>query len=164
MTEYSARLSLPFLLPGQAQKEAFHNEALSLVDALLHAAVEGIAAAPPPTPSEGECWIVGSGATGAWSEQADWLAQWIAGGWRFLPPIPGMSVWDKAAGHPRRWTGTAWSEGELAGSKLVIGGAQVVGARQPAVPSPSGGTIIDAGARAPIDALIVTLKTHGLTD
>jgi hypothetical protein len=44
MTERSARFGLPFILPGQAQKEVFHNEALAALDGLVHAAVSGSAA------------------------------------------------------------------------------------------------------------------------
>lgn len=33
MTDTSARFALPLILPGQAQKEIFHNEALALLDA-----------------------------------------------------------------------------------------------------------------------------------
>lgn len=36
--ETTARLGLPLLAPGQAQKELFHNEALALVDAATQAA------------------------------------------------------------------------------------------------------------------------------
>ena len=32
MTERSTRFALPFILPGQAQKEAFHNEAVAAID------------------------------------------------------------------------------------------------------------------------------------
>jgi hypothetical protein len=81
-----------------------------------------------------------------------------------LVPIAGMSVWDEAAGYARRWTGSAWSNGELPVAGIVIGGKQVVGNRLAAVPSPSGGTTIDAEARAAIAALTVALKTHGLTE
>ena len=68
MTETSARFALPFILPGQAQKEAFHNEALALIDAALHACVAGDPTDEVPTvPAAGESWIVGPGATGAWA-------------------------------------------------------------------------------------------------
>ena len=40
MTERSARFALPLLQPGQAQKEVFHNEALTAVALLIEAAVE----------------------------------------------------------------------------------------------------------------------------
>ncbi len=66
MTETSARFALPFILPGQAQKEIFHNEALVLVDAALHACVEGDPADEVPAdPDPGQSWIVEPGAAGA---------------------------------------------------------------------------------------------------
>ena len=161
----SARFHLPFILPGQAQKEMFHNEALTLADALLHPAVEGAAvAAPPVSAEEGQAWLVAGGAGGAWAGRQDSLAVWSGGGWRFAAPVPGMTVWDKAAGYWRHWTGSAWSAGELPAAQILVGGVQVVGARQPAVPSPSGGTIIDAEARSAVAAVIVALKSHGLIE
>lgn len=165
MTETSHRFGLPFLVPGQAQKEIFHNEALVAVDALLHATVEGAAAgAPPAEPAAGESWIVADPATGAWSGASESIATWTDGGWRFFAPVPGMLAWNKAAGLWTRWTGSEWSQGTLPASALLIGGQQVVGARLAEVPSPSGGTVIDAEARASVVALIATLKSHGLTD
>ena len=165
MTERSARFALPLLQPGQAQKEVFHNEALSLVDLLLEAAVEGSpSAAPPATPDIGQCWIVAAAATGAWEGQEDRIAGWTGGGWRFLAPQPGTRVWDKAAGLWLHWNGSGWSDGGLPAAALVVAGQQVVGSRQPAISSPSGGTTIDAEARSAVAAIIVALETHGLID
>ena len=165
MTERSARFALPFILPGQAQKEAYHNEALTALDGLVHAAVEGGAlAAPPAAPQPGQCWTVAAGASGAWAGQDARLAAWSAGGWRFLVPVAGMKAWDKAAGYWRHWAGTSWSDGKVPAAGLTVAGQQVVGQRVAAVPSPSGGTTIDAEARSAIAALIVALKSHGLTD
>lgn len=164
MTERTTRFALPFIMPGQAQKEIFHNEALALVDGLLHPVVLGFAAAPPAGVEAGECWIVASGAAGAWEGRTDSLALGTAGGWRFVAPTTGMSVWDQMAGLTRRWTGSAWNGGSLDGSALIIAGKQIVGPRLAPVPSPSGGTIIDAEARAAVDKIIVTLKSHGLID
>ena len=165
MTETSARFALPFILPGQAQKEAFHNEALALVDAALHACVAGDPTDEIPVePAPGESWIVAPGATGAWAGKGHHLASWTGGGWRFTSPVPGMTVWNIDAGYRIHWTGGAWSEGDWAVSALTIGGQQVVGARLETVPSPSGGTIIDVEARSAVEALIVALKTHGLIE
>ena len=165
MSETSARFALPFLMAGQAQKEIFHNEALVAVDALLHPAVEGAPAADPPAaPLSGQGWIVASAATGAWSGREDQLAIWTSGGWRFAAPVAGMLAWNKAAGTWLRWTGAEWSDGTLPATALLIGGQQVVGPRLPELPSPSGGTVIDAEARSALAAVIATLKSHGLTD
>jgi hypothetical protein len=89
---------------------------------------------------------------------------WTEAGWRFVAPAPGMRVWNQAEGMEWRWSGTAWLQGELAGSALFVGGQQVVAGRQAAVPSPSGGTIIDTEARTAVDQIIVALKSHGLID
>jgi hypothetical protein len=165
MSETTTRFGLPFILPGQAQKELFHNEALALVDAALHAAVEGAPLdAPPDSPALGQAWLVGAGATGPWSGRSGSIATWTSGGWRFIAPVPGMLAWNRAEGHFLFWTGGSWTQGELPVGSLTVGGKKVVGERQPAVPSPSGGTIIDEEARAAIAALTATLKSHGLTE
>lgn len=165
MTETSARFALPYLLPGQAQKELFHNEALTLIDAALHAAIEDATIATPPAdPEEGQCWIVAAGASGAWAGKDHELACWTGGGWRFVAPRTGMSAWDSNLGYWRHWTGSGWNDGSLPATRLVIAGQQVVGPRLPDVPSPSGGMTIDVEARAALDAVIATLKSHGLID
>jgi hypothetical protein len=163
MSEETPRFELPFIIPGQAQKELFHNEALTAIDLLLQAAVEGpVPTIPPALASPGQCWIVGLLATEAWTGKQNQLAMWTEAGWRFAVPATGMSVWDKAAGHARRWDGAAWSTGELDCSALRVDGQQVIGARHSAIASPSGGTIIDAEARAAVAIIIATLMSHGL--
>jgi Protein of unknown function (DUF2793) len=165
MTDTSARFALPLILPGQAQKEAFHNEALSAIDSALHACVEVAPLVDPPDePEPGQSWLVGDDATGAWTGRDGALASWTAGGWRFVSPVPGMLVWNINIGCWLYWSGSFWSDGSLPATGLVIAGDQVVGPRLPDVPSPSGGTIIDAEARTAIDALIATLKSHGLIE
>jgi Protein of unknown function (DUF2793) len=164
-TMMTARFALPLLAPGQAQKEVYHNEALALIDAALHASVTGAPqAVPPAAPDDGQSWIVATDATEAWEGQDDSLATWTAGGWRFMRPIDGMMVWNSDAGCWMHWSGTAWIAEDWPVASLWIAGEQVVGPRQPDIPNPSGGTTIDAQARAAIDLLIVTLKSHGLID
>ena len=165
MADSTPRFALPFILPGQAQKELFHNEGLARIDLALHPAVEGPPAAAPPTaPAAGECWIVAPGAGGGWSGRGNMIAMWTESGWRFLAPSPGTSAWDKAGSVPLIWDGEQWRGGELLCAGLRVGGVKVVGERQPAVASPSGGTIIDAEARAAINALTAALMSHGLIE
>ena len=165
MSDRSARHALPFLLPGQAQKEFFHNEALSRIDMLLFAAVEGDAlAVPPGTPANGQSWIVAAGASGAWSGQEGALACWTEGGWRFAQPFEGMAVWHKGRGLALVWHDGAWNNGEVRASAITIGGKQIIGERRPAIASPASGATIDVEARAAIDAILVALRAHGLTE
>jgi hypothetical protein len=165
MADTTPRFALPFILPGQAQKELFHNEALTRIDLALHPAVEGPPASAPPTvPAAGECWIVAPGAGGGWSGRDNMVAMWTESGWRFLDPEPGMSAWDKSRSVPLLWDGDQWQAGELVCAGLRVGSVRVVGERQPAVASPSGGTIIDVEARAAIAALTAALMSHGLIE
>jgi hypothetical protein len=165
MAEMTPRFLLPFILPGQAQKEAFHNEALAILDAALHPGVETANLdEPPETPESGRCWIVGGDPAGAWSGHAGSIALWTEAGWRFIEPSVGMIVWNRTLHHWQFWTGTAWTQGEWPAARVVVDGLQVVGPRLPEVASPSGGMTIDTEARAAIDAIIATFKSHGLTD
>ena len=92
------------------------------------------------------------------------MALWCEGGWRFIAPQPGMLVWNKAVSLWIYWTGAAWSEGEVPVAEIHVGGAKVVGQRQPRPLSPSGGTIIDQEARAAIEAITAALMSHGLIE
>jgi hypothetical protein len=158
----TARFALPLLQPGQAQKEMSHNEALSRVDALLHAVAHTIGEnQPPETPAPGDCWIVGAAPVAAWAGHAQEIACWTEGGWRFVVPAEGTRLWLGAqAGHARFEAGD-WRAGEAHG-KLIVEGVQVVGARGAPIAEPSGGTTVDAEARVVIVAVLEALRTHGL--
>lgn len=127
---------------GQAQKELFVNEAHALVDLLLHPAFETESDTPPADPDEGQCWLVGSNPTGAWTSRAGNLAGWTSGTWIFSAPQEGMRALAKS-------------------SKQVIffsNGWQRVVARAIA----SGGQVTDIEARAAIEDLIATLRSAGI--
>lgn len=165
MNDVTPRLALPFILPGQAQKEFHHNEALTRIDVASHPAVqEQPLVAPPQSPSPGQSWIVAEDGVGEWSGKDGMLASWTEGGWRFLQPLEGMMVWNRGAGYWLHWRAGGWSAGELPASSIFIGGKKVVGERQAEVPSPSGGTTIDEEARTAIVAVTAALKSHGLID
>jgi hypothetical protein len=163
MSDATARLALPFIASGQAQKELFHNEALARIDALLQASVEAVALDDPPaTPTTGQCWIVGASPSGAWAGQALALAAWSDGGWRFVAPRTGMTAWSIADDVLARFDGTTWRLGEIAARSLIIGDRQVVGGQQSAIADPAGGSVLDVEARAAISAILVALRHHGL--
>ena len=126
----SARLALPLLAAGQAQKEMTVNEALALIDIAVQAsAVAGGIDTPPEAPAAGQCWIVGDSPDGAWSGHAGMLAGWTADGWRFATPVEGMAVWVSADIMVWRYVGGTWQAGVLSGHRVSIDGVQVVGPR-----------------------------------
>lgn len=141
-TSASARFALPFLFAGQAQKEVFVNEAHARTDMLLHPAIVGTASAPPATPQDGDCWLIGPAATGAWAGHDGQLAGWQAGNWLFAQPRNGMMVLDLSAGKIRRY-----ANGWLSAS---------------AVSAPTGGTVIDVQARTAIAGLMAALVAGGI--
>ncbi|MDE2595769.1 MAG: DUF2793 domain-containing protein [Sphingomonadales bacterium] len=138
----SPRFGLPLLFPGQAQKEAFVNEAHALADALLHCVIEGTALTPPATPLDGQAWLVGEAASGEWTGQGGKLACRQGGNWLFIAPRDGMWLLDRSSGHYIRYAGT-W--------------------KFPVRPSsPSGGTTVDVEARSAIVNLINALGAAGI--
>lgn len=163
MAEETDRLALPLLSAGQAQKEITHNEALTRIDALLHGAVEAHDLnTPPASPAPGQCWIVGTSPDGAWAGMTGAVAAWTAGGWRFIAPTAGMTLWDRANGYFMRHDGTVWTAGDITGNSLRIWGVQVVGPQAAAIPDPSGGATIDGNARVTIGTILNALREHGL--
>ena len=161
--DHTARLALPLLHAGQAQKEIDHNEALALIDIAVQAAVEGAERNDPPAaPEEGACWLVGASPVGEWAGRAGAIAGWTPGGWRFVAPRAGMAVWRTSDGLTMRHDGAEWTAGELHAAQILIGGERVLGPRAPAVAGPIGGASVDAEARVAIDAILAALRAHGL--
>jgi hypothetical protein len=163
MAETTARWALPLLHMGQAQKELFHNEALARLDMLLHGRVASAdLPTPPASPGPGDCWIVAAGATGAWAGQEGAVAGWTEGGWRFVAPRTGLAMQVADRGHALIFDGAAWRDAAVRSDGLYYSENRVVGARTAAIADPSGGTVIDAGARAAIGAILGALRSHGL--
>lgn len=91
--ERSPNLDLPFIMPSQAQKHVTHNEALTVLDALVHCAVETRSLAePPPSPVEGRRYLVAGPASHAWVGKEGRIAVWAGGEWCFYPPQAGMII------------------------------------------------------------------------
>ena len=109
--ENTARLKLPYIMPSQAQKHVTHNEALRLLDALVHPGVlDRDLDTPPVDPQEGNHYIVGAGATGAWAGKDDQLAAFMDGAWFFLPPVAGMLAYVTDEARLLVWDGGSWGE------------------------------------------------------
>lgn len=138
----TTRFELPLLFAGQAQKEIFVNELAARLDALLHGAIEAELAVPPISPSNGQAWLVASGASGEWSGKAGQIAARQAGNWLFFVPRDGIRVLNRATGQDIRFK-DSW-----------------LAAARPA--TPSGGSTIDSEARTAINAILGSLSAAGI--
>lgn len=141
----TGRHQLPMLAVSQAQKEITHNEALVLIDALLHMAIEGVSSAVPPVVDTdiGKCWLVGNAPTTAWTGQADTIAVYIGGGWRHIAPQDGMRIWNRSNGRHMFRIDGQWLDG-------------------PAIANPSNGSVVDIEARTALAAILQYFRLIGL--
>lgn len=102
-------LRLPLIAAAQSQKHVTHNDALMALDALVQlSVVSRLVAAPPASPAEGERWIVGPAASGAWTGRENAIALWRDGAWQFVTPATGWSAHVQADHGLVAWTGSQW--------------------------------------------------------
>jgi hypothetical protein len=107
--QQTANLELPYILPSQAQKHVTHNEAIRSLDALVQLAVlDRDLADPPPSPVDGDRYLVAPGATGSWAAEDGKIAAWQDGAWAFLTPKAGWLVWVGDEERLIAYDGAAW--------------------------------------------------------
>src|SRR6056297_1908975 len=126
MSDVSAVLSLPYLLPAQAQKHVTHNEALARLDVAVQLAVIARDVIDPPaSPAEGARYLVPFGATGAWAGHAGEIALWDMNAWVFQAPVAGWTARVLSEDTLIRHDGTVWQTGAgvLEASILGVNGA-----------------------------------------
>jgi len=95
MSETSPNLSLPLVMPAQAQKHVTVNEAFLRLDALTQTCVQSRSAGlQPVAPGEGEAWVLPDAASGPdWSSMpAGTLAVFRDGFWTAITPSDGWRV------------------------------------------------------------------------
>lgn len=138
----SARFALPLLAAAQAQKEITHNEALALIDGIIHPVIESDSERAPPVDAvAGQAWLVGPGASGEWAGQDGRIALMTGGGWRFVTPVDGMQAW-------------------LSGARAVFSGG--TWSAPPTYAAPDGGVVVDVEARNALSTLASALAMAGL--
>ena len=108
--EISDNLNLPYIMPSQAQKHVTHNEAVRMLDALVHASVDTMNAdTPPNAPAPGARVIIGTSPSGIFAGKTDQLAAFQDGAWAFYTPQTGWVVWAQDAAALYVFDGTGWT-------------------------------------------------------
>jgi hypothetical protein len=124
MPDDTTILSLPLILPAQAQKHVTHNEALVQLDLIVQLAVlTRTLTTPPGTAVVGDRHIVAAGATGPWAGQAGRVALLEETGWQFTQPLPGWRAHVLAEGQTAVFDGLAWktpADGPLRVTQLGV--------------------------------------------
>ena len=124
--DFSAKLSLPYLLPNQAQKHVTLNDSLRRLDAIVQLSViSSDLTTPPDNPEEGDRYLRGS--RGQKTNGRAPMARWP----RFRT-APGHSIRRKpdgssGTGRPRNcWSGTA-SPGSIPAAQIKVETPEMLG-------------------------------------
>lgn len=121
--DFSTKLSLPYLLPNQAQKHVTVNESLRALDALVQLSVLSMNETVPPTnPNDGDRYIPAAESEGEWLAQEGMIACFQDGVWRFYQPQAGWMAWVEVAQSFWVFDGSDWqaSAGETPADKLGV--------------------------------------------
>lgn len=109
MSDTTANLEMPYILPSQAQKHVTHNEALQRLDAVTQLVITDRRSAPPASPAEGSCYAVAASPTGEWSGKAGAIAMRQDGAWLFITPRRGWFAFFLDTQDLQVHTGSAWA-------------------------------------------------------
>lgn len=109
MTETTARFSLPYIMPAQAQKHLTHNQALRYLDLFLNLSViDDATPIPPPIAQENAAFIIPDGAMDAWSGRAAQVTVFWDGAWQFFTPVIGWTAWVQSRQSAITFNGNNW--------------------------------------------------------
>jgi len=124
MPDDTTILSLPLILPAQAQKHVTHNEALLKLDLMVQLAViNRTLTTAPALPTIGDRHIVAVGATGPWVGQSGRIAMYTQAGWQFTQPLNGWQAYVMAEGQMAFYNGLGWialSDGPFTVGRLGV--------------------------------------------
>lgn len=124
MPDETTILSLPLILPAQAQKHVTHNEALVKLDLMVQLAViNRTLTTAPPLPTIGDRHIVAAGATGPWTGQSGRIAHFTEAGWQFTQPLAGWQAYVMSESQMAFYNGLTWialSDGPFTVGRLGV--------------------------------------------
>lgn len=100
--------SATYIETGAVNQVPFVNDALNRLEQLGQVTVvDRTRTSAPASAVQGAAYIVASGATGAWSAQAQNVAAYYSG-WFFLVPTEGWKAYDQGAGETLIFDGSVW--------------------------------------------------------
>jgi hypothetical protein len=109
VTDNTANLKMPYILPSQAHKHVTHNEALPIADAVAQLAIVSRSVATPPAePEAGARYLVATGADGAWAGHDGKVAAFADESWSFHRPKAGWRAWIADEGVLVLYDGSVW--------------------------------------------------------
>lgn len=115
--DYTDKLALDYIMPGQAQKHVTVNEALRKLDILVQAnVIDWNIETPPQDPLNGNSYIIGDTPDGAWSDKANNLVTYSDNAWVYLVPQKGWCVWLCSQNHHIIFNGQNWEAAVTTGS------------------------------------------------
>ncbi|MEO9971914.1 MAG: DUF2793 domain-containing protein [Hyphomonadaceae bacterium] len=139
------KLSLPYLFPNQAQKHVTYNEALNILDALVHASIEREIQQLPSTAQAGDCFLVNAAPDDELAEQHQSIAQLVDGVWVYHTPRAGWLVWRRDVEAFTLFDGTTWRAFDTGSSASPdIFGVNAVGDTHNRLTVRSAGSLLDA--------------------
>ncbi len=113
MSDATPRLSLPWLMPAQAQKHVTVNESLGRLDALVHArALSASETVQPADPAPGDSYILPEDAQGEdWAQFDPGALVWFQdGAWHGAAPRAGLIVYVADVSALTVHDGTQWRD------------------------------------------------------
>jgi hypothetical protein len=109
MPDQTPILSLPLILPAQAQKHVTHNEALRLLDVLVQlVVVDRTLTVLPASPQDGARHIIATGATGEWANRDGQIAAFWDNAWLYLEPQDGWKAYIQSEAAGATFSGGEW--------------------------------------------------------
>jgi hypothetical protein len=101
-------LGLDELASSQAGKEVTHNTALRQLEGRSVRALDKDRTTPPGSVTNGDCYIVAAGASGAWTGQSKKIAHYFGGSWKYWTPVEGITLWVNDEDKQYVFDGTDW--------------------------------------------------------
>lgn len=110
MPENTNNLGLALVQAGQDQKHVTVNESLRLLDVTCQLSVrDRDLSTPPASPTEGDRYIVGDGATDDWATWDRNVAAYLDGAWTKITPRLGWQAFVEDELVLTFWTGSSWT-------------------------------------------------------